>query len=68
MRTRMLARLGRILYLGCCVGASLIGLATIAGILLNIGNENGAAIVRTLVIASLAWGIGRTALFFLAQR
>ena len=62
------ARLGWIVYLGCSVGASLIALATVVGVLLNVGNENGAAIVRTLVIASLAWGFGRTVLFFLAQR
>jgi predicted anti-sigma-YlaC factor YlaD len=68
MHTRTRTRLGWIVYLGCCVGAALIVLATIAGILLNIGNENGAAIVRTLVIASLAWGIGRTAFFFLVER
>ncbi len=68
MHTRMRTRLGWILYLGCCVGASLIGAAAVVGILINIGNENGAAIVRTLVIASLAWGAGRTALFFLAER
>jgi hypothetical protein len=68
MRSSRTVRLGQIIYLGACAGAALIAFLVGAGILLNIGNENGAAIVRTLVIASVAWGLGRTALYFLAER
>ena len=64
----MRARLGRIIYLGGCIGSALIVALVIAGILLNIGDENGAAIVRTLTIAALAWGTGRFALYTLAGR
>ena len=58
----MRARLGRIIYLGCCIGSALIAALEFVGVLLNIGHENGAAIVRSLTIAALAWGIGRFAL------
>jgi hypothetical protein len=68
IRPATMARLGQIIYFGACAGAALIAFLVFAGILLNIGNENGAAIVRTLVIASVAWGLGRTALYFLAER
>ena len=61
-------RLGQIIYFGACTGAGFVAFLVLAGILLNIGNENGAAIVRTLVIASVAWGLGRTALYFLTER
>jgi hypothetical protein len=64
----MRARLGEIFYLGACVGAALIAGLAVAGIFLNLGNENGAAIVRTLTIAAIAWGVGRTALHFLSHR
>jgi hypothetical protein len=64
----MRARLGRIIYLGGCIGSALIVALAIAGILFNIGDENGAAIVRTLTIAALAWGIGRFALYALSER
>jgi len=63
-----MVRLGQIIYFGACAGAALIAFLVAAGILLNIGNENGGAIVRTLVIASIAWGLGRTALYFLTER
>jgi hypothetical protein len=68
LRPVTMVRLGQIIYFGACAGAALIAFLALAGILLNIGNENGAAIVRTLVIASIAWGLGRTALYFLAER
>jgi hypothetical protein len=58
--------LGQILYRGACIGAGVVALFAFAGILLNVGHENGAAIVRTLTVAAVAWGLGRTALHFLA--
>jgi hypothetical protein len=51
---------------GGCIGSALIVVLAFAGVLLNIGHENGAAIVRSLTIAALAWGIGRFALHTLA--
>jgi len=62
----MRARLGWIIYVGGCIGSALIVALVFAGVLLNIGHENGAAIVRSLTIAALAWGIGRFALHTLA--
>ena len=59
-------RPGEIIYRGACIGAGVIAVCVAAGVLLNIGHENGAAIVRTLTVAALAWGMGRTALHFLA--
>ena len=59
-------RLGRIIYVGGCIGSALIVALAFAGVLLNIGHENGAAIVRSLTIAALAWGIGRFALYALS--
>jgi hypothetical protein len=64
----MLPRAGEILYRGACIGAGVVAALVMIGILLNIGHENGAAIVRTLTVAALAWGAGRTALHFLAGR
>lgn len=64
----MLSRAGEILYYGGCIGAAIVCTLAFVGILLNIGHENGAAIVRTLTVAALAWGAGRTALHFLAGR
>jgi hypothetical protein len=61
----MRAHLGRIIYVGGCIGSALIVALVFAGVLLNIGHENGAAIVRSLTIAALAWGIGRFALYAL---
>lgn len=61
----MRARLGWIIYVGGCIGSALIVVLAFAGVLLNIGHENGAAIVRSLTIAALAWGIGRSALYAL---
>ena len=68
MRSPMIGRFGEIVYFGVCAGAALVVILVIAGILLNIANENGAAIVKTLTIAAIAWGIGRTALHFLSRR
>lgn len=64
----MLSRAGEILYYGGCIGAAIVSALALIGILLNIGHENGAAIVRTLTVAALAWGAGRTALHFLTGR
>lgn len=64
----MLSRAGEILYYGGCIGAAIVCTLAFVGILLNIGHENGAAIVRTFTVAALAWGAGRTALHFLAGR
>jgi len=64
----MLRRAGEILYYGACIGAAVVCALALIGILLNLGHENGAAIVRTLTMAALAWGAGRTALHFLAGR
>jgi hypothetical protein len=64
----MRAQIGRIIYLGGCIGSATIVALAVAGILLNIGDENGAAIVRTLTIAALAWGAGRFALYALTGR
>lgn len=64
----MLGRAGEILYYGGCIGAAIVSALALIGILVNIGHENGAAIVRTLTVAALAWGAGRTALYFLAGR
>ncbi len=61
-------RAGEILYYGGCIGAAIVSTLAAVGILLNVGHENGAAIVRTLTVAALAWGAGRTALHFLAGR
>ena len=55
---------GTILYRGACIGSGIIALCVVAGILMNMGHENGAAIVRTLTLAAVAWGAGRTALHF----
>lgn len=62
------AHLGEMLYRGATIGAAVVAMAVVIGVLLNIGHENGAAIVRTLTIASIAWGLGRTALHFFAGR
>jgi hypothetical protein len=64
----MYPRTGEILYRGACIGAGVVAALVVIGIMLNIGHENGAAIVRTLTVAALAWGAGRTALHFLAGR
>jgi hypothetical protein len=64
----MYPRVGEILYRGACIGAGVVAALVVIGILFNIGHENGAAIVRTLTVAALAWGIGRTALHFLGNR
>lgn len=64
----MLAGLGEILYRGGSIGAAIIAISALVGILLNVGHENGPAIVKTLTVATVAWGIGRTALHFLAGR
>jgi hypothetical protein len=62
-----LARLGQVLYWGGLIGSALIIAFVIAGALLNIGNENWGAIIRALVVAGIAWGIGRAALYLLAR-
>jgi hypothetical protein len=64
----VLGRAGEILYYGGCIGAATVCTLAVVGILLNLGHENGAAIVRTLTVAALAWGAGRTARHFLAGR
>jgi uncharacterized integral membrane protein len=64
----MRARLGRIIYRGGVIGAALTVAFVIAGALLNIGHENWHAIVRALIVAAIAWGIGRVALYALAAR
>ena len=58
--------LGQIVYRGACIGSAIITVCVFAGVLINLGHENGAAIVRTLTVAAVAWGAGRTALHFLA--
>ena len=60
--------LGEVLYRGGCIGAAVVSAFALIGILLNVGHENGAAIVRTLTVAAIAWGAGRTALHILAGR
>jgi len=64
----MFPNTGEILYRGACIGAGIVASLVLIGIILNVGHENGAAIVRTLTVAALAWGVGRTALHFLAWR
>ncbi len=64
--SKKVSGLGQILYRGACIGAGVVALSVVAGVLLNVGHENGAAIVRTLTVATVAWGLGRTALHFLA--
>jgi hypothetical protein len=64
----MLARLGRTLYWGGIIGSALLVISAFAGTLLNLGNENWAAIVRVLAIAGVAWASGRAALYILAGR
>jgi len=63
----MHARLGQVLYWGGLTGSSLVVASAIVGALLNVGNENWGAIVRTLIVAGIAWGIGRVALYLLAR-
>ena len=57
-------RIGEVLYRGVCFGVGVVCVAVAVGIALNLGHENGAAIVRTLTVATIAWGLGRTALHF----
>jgi hypothetical protein len=64
----VLARLGRTLYWGGLIGAALLIISALAGTLLNVGNENWAAIARVLVVAGVAWASGRAALYVLAGR
>jgi hypothetical protein len=60
--------MGHVLYWGGFIGSALIVALVIAGALINIGNENWGAIVSALIVAGLAWGIGRAALYILARR